>query len=127
MKIVLFKTFDNIQQAYLVKGRLFNEEIPCFIENENFSYLMPHYQRVLDSGIRLLIYERDYERAMKLFEDDGDAGFSCPRCGSDNFRVLLNERNRSKLLVVLISLLAFIPMGNIRISYTCKECGMVFD
>jgi len=44
-------TIDSLAEAHMIKGRLLNEGIDCFLTNENITNLMPHYNNMLGSGV----------------------------------------------------------------------------
>ncbi|WP_430817624.1 DUF2007 domain-containing protein [Carboxylicivirga sp. RSCT41] len=61
-------TCDSAVEANIIKGRLENEGIECFIANDNFSNLMPKYNNIMGSGAQILIGENDLELAMQTLE-----------------------------------------------------------
>jgi hypothetical protein len=127
VKFIRILTFFNLQEAHLVAGRLKNEGIECFLKNENFGTLMPHYANILGSGIDLMIKEADMEDVKGLlkdyFEPKNDI---CPACGSINIKSGLGKNKNSKWFLVIISLIAALPFGNIKLKNNCKDCKTEF-
>lgn len=41
MQLITVCTFSDITEAYIVKGRLENEGVPCYIADENVNVLRP--------------------------------------------------------------------------------------
>lgn len=119
-------TFESPVEANLVKGRLENEGIPCFVTNEHFSTLMPHYNRILNSGIQLMIREADYERAVLLLELNKESMLVCPNCHSGNIKMSLGENWLKKLVVIVVSLFSGVPFNNINVTYLCRDCHTGF-
>ncbi len=119
-------TFDSPIEAHLVKGRLENEGIPCFVTNENFSNLMPHYNRILDSGVQLMIRETDYNKAVTLLELNKEKELVCPHCNSTNIKIFLGKNWPQKVVVIIVSLFSFVPFNNINATYLCKDCRTEF-
>ncbi len=119
-------TFDSPIEAHLVKGRLENEGIPCFVTNENFSNLMPHYNRILDSGVQLMIRETDYNKAVTLLELNKEKELVCPHCNSTNIKIFLGKNWPQKVVVIIVSLFSFVPFNNINATYLCRDCRTEF-
>ena len=69
MAIVKLKTYGFVFEATLVKGRLENEGIPCFLTNENFSSLMPHYINMPGSGVHLYVEKSYDDKAISLIHN----------------------------------------------------------
>ncbi len=119
-------TFESPIEANIVKGRLENEGIPCFVTNENFSNLMPHYNRILDSGVQLMIRQTDYQKAVEILELNKEKELLCPNCNSKNVGISLGKNWFKKIVVIFVSLLSVIPFNNISGNYLCKDCKSEF-
>ncbi len=132
MKSVRLISCDDFFEAYIIKGRLDNEEIPCYIVNENFSSLLPYLKNMLGGGLQVMVSESDYKRAIDLIHEETgyekqNSKKQCPSCGSQNIGLSLGNNKIKKILAIIISLFAFIPIGNIYIKKHCKNCGEEFD
>ncbi|WP_051957447.1 putative signal transducing protein [Altibacter lentus] len=123
MKTVLLTTCSDNFQAELIKGILDSEDIPCFLVNENFTSLLPMYYNILGSGIQVRVFESDLERA-KLYTNLKQKSISCPTCNSDKVTPYLG--NWKEKFLVLISLLFFVPFGNVLNRFYCKNCSTEF-
>ncbi|MBN1116840.1 MAG: DUF2007 domain-containing protein [Bacteroidales bacterium] len=119
---------NNIQEAHILKGRLANEGIPALVANDNFTNLLPVYNGMLGAGIQILVYEEDWDKASKLLKinDFAESCKICPNCGSANIKFGIGRNSTIKFFGIILSLLAFIPFGNIRGSYYCKDCHTEF-
>ncbi len=53
MSTVVLKTCNTPFEANLIKGMLENKDINCFLTNENFSNLMPHYNGIMGAGVQV--------------------------------------------------------------------------
>jgi len=118
-------TCDGLAEAYILKGRLLNEGIDCFLTNENFTTLMPLYNNMLGSGIQIVVNEEDIDKARAILKDKiepNNQNLICPNCGSENIGLGLGRRKGFKILNIFIALLLFIPMGNLKPKYYCKDC-----
>ena len=127
MNTVRLMTCDNAVEANLIKGKLENEDIPCILTNENFSNLMPHYNRIMGAGVQVLVNEEDFNRAMELVNVNPEVHeITCPNCNSKNIKVGLGKQKFKKVFAIVVSLLTVIPINNISYSYTCKDCKTEF-
>ena len=125
MKTVRLFTCENITEAYLIKGRLLNEGIDCFLTNQNFTNLVPLYNNMMGSGIQIIIFEDDYSKAREIIADKIDPDNTeliCLNCGSSNIKLGLGKRKRFKIINVIIALISFLPIGNLTPKYFCKDC-----
>ena len=86
-EIVSVFTCNGLHEAHLLKGRLNNEDIPCFLTNTSFTQLMPHYNDIMDSGIQIMVRLSDYDKARELLQDKiapDNNNIICPYCGSQD-------------------------------------------
>ena len=123
MSLSELATFDNSLTANMLKTKLENEGIPCFLNNENFTNMMPHYFNMLGSGVKVLVPTDQLEKAREIAAID-QGQLKCPNCGSTN---IMNEAERAtnKLKLILITLIAA-PIGNLLNNYCCEDCGHQF-
>lgn len=126
MKSVRLLTCENSVEANLIKGRLENEGINCFLTNENFSNLMPHFNRILGAGVQVMIDETDLEKAIELLELRGEKALICPNCNSKNVTISLGKNKIKKIFTIIFSLLLFIPFNNINSINHCVDCKNEF-
>jgi len=127
MTTILLTTCNSSFEANLMKGVLETNGINCFLTNENFSNLMPHYNGMMGAGIQIMIDENDLGKAQELLIPTSKGnGIICPDCSSSDVQFGLGTNKIKKIFVVLISLLAFIPFGNIRNIYYCRNCKTEF-
>lgn len=69
--IILLETFASDADAYIAKGVLETNGIPCIINNEIMSSVYP-VTLTPWGGIKLLIFRRDLELARRLLGNDDD-------------------------------------------------------
>lgn len=119
-------TFDTSIEANIVKGRLENEGIHCFVTNENFANLMPHYNRILGAGAQIIVNRCDYEKAIEILELNIKKELICPNCNSNKIKIGLGKNKFKKIIAIFISLFGWIPFNNINNIYLCKDCGAEF-
>lgn len=66
-ELVEFNSYVNDADAYIAKGVLETNGVPCIINNEIFSSVYPVTLSPWGS-IKLLVFRRDLERAHKIME-----------------------------------------------------------
>ena len=66
MKAIKLTTCGSSIEANIIKGRLNNEGIYCFITNEHFTTLMPHYNQIIGGAAQIMVNEKDYEKATEI-------------------------------------------------------------
>lgn len=125
--IRLITCLDSIE-AYQIKNKLEDDGISCFLTNENFTSLFPNYFGILGSGVQVMIEEKDLYRALSIVNSDklDSTIVKCPNCKSEKIDYTMGNNPLKKILVIFLSLLIWIPFGNIKKSYVCKDCGARF-
>lgn len=125
MEFIRLITCDSLTEAYLIKGRLKNNDIDCFLTNENITNLMPMYNNMLGSGIQIFVNERDLPAALAIINEkikEEEENLTCPNCGSKNLALGFGEKKGLKILSIFLAILAAIPFGNLKPKYYCKDC-----
>ena len=147
-KIVVFETYYNPIEANIVKERLLDSGIQCFLTDENTITINPLYNQAI-GGVKLHLFEYDLEAAKRIVDDqntqtlldDEVAGFgdqsdliseemksdkTCPKCGSDHVGYVQATKNRFSIITMIISLgLAIYPF-NAKKTHHCFNCGNEF-
>ncbi len=67
-KLIIIKRFNNPVDANIAKGLLESNNIDCTLHDENTTYANPVNIAAL-GGVKLLVKEEDYEKALKIFEE----------------------------------------------------------
>lgn len=68
-KIVLFKTYSTLPEAWIVKNILDQNGIPCFLANECFAQLYPLYGTSDVGGVQLHLFEKDIVKAEDVLKN----------------------------------------------------------
>jgi len=71
MKLITLKTFDYAIDAHLLKSRLEDEEIRCFLIDENINSLIYLYN-IATGGIKLQVSSEDELRAIEILKEIDD-------------------------------------------------------
>jgi len=126
MSIIRLTTCNNIIEANMVKDLLENENIECFLTNENFTTLMPGFNGMLGAGIQIMIEDVNYDKAINLIDKNELDPIKCPNCNSENISIGLGKNKFKKILLAVLAALTATPLGNLTITYYCKDCKTDF-
>jgi Putative prokaryotic signal transducing protein len=69
MNFIAIRSYDNYIPAHIAMGRLKDEFINCYLENENSVTIDPFLSNAI-GGIRLMVVETQAKRAIKLLDED---------------------------------------------------------
>lgn len=69
MKFIAVRSYDNYIPAHIAMGRLKDEFINCYLENENSVTIDPFLSNAI-GGIRLMVAESQAKRAIELLDED---------------------------------------------------------
>ena len=67
-KIVALKDYKSMADAGLDKAVLEENGIESFVGNQQAAALYPMFKDI-DEGMKIYVFEQDYEKALKLLED----------------------------------------------------------
>ncbi|SDP81593.1 Putative signal transducing protein [Mucilaginibacter sp. OK268] len=96
-KIITLETYYDVMLAHIMRTKLEDNGIPCFIADESLNALGPLYNQAV-GGIKLKVFERDLERSREILATEGDLheqdhieideetnnAIICPFCASTN-------------------------------------------
>lgn len=124
--MIRLTTVSNSIEASLIQHHLQLADIKSFTTNDNTSTLLPHFNGMLGHGIQIMVFEEDYGKAQELLTPDKTEP-RCPICGSSNIGFGIRGKNRSgDRVMIFLSALVGLPMGNIRNKLYCKDCRKDF-
>lgn len=68
MDFVLLQSFDNYIDAHIVKGRLEDQDIHCWLKDENLSSLIvdPILTNAVSGGIKLFVPKDELQKAIEI-------------------------------------------------------------
>lgn len=128
-KIVVFETFYNPIEANIVKSRLMDAGIQCFLSDENTVTLNPLYTQAL-GGVKLHLFERDADVARGILEEtipvseipEEEGEYVCPQCGSHNVGYVQATKKRFGILTMLVSIAFFVYPFHAKKVHHCFNC-----
>ncbi len=65
-KVVVFRTYNTLFEANVVKERLASNDIPSMIKNEHTTVLLPMFSPM--SGVALMVLEKDLARVQEIVD-----------------------------------------------------------
>ena len=70
-KGVVFRIYDSVFEANVVKELLASNDIPSMIKNEHTTVLLPMFNSM--SGVALMVLEKDLARAQEIVDATNDS------------------------------------------------------
>ncbi len=65
-KVVVFRTYNTLFEANVVKELLASNDIPSMIKNEHTTVLLPMFSPM--SGVALMVLEKDLARVQEIVD-----------------------------------------------------------
>ncbi len=138
-KIIVHSTYYNPIEANIIKGRLEDSDIPCFLTDENVSTINPLYNQAI-GGVKLNVFERDVARINELLAenfqgltenepeniDASEDKILCEICGSDNVSWGQATKKRFSWWVTVLSFFFIVYPFKANKCYHCYNCGHEF-
>lgn len=135
-KIIVHSTYYNPIEANIIKARLEDSHIPCFLADENVATINPLYNQAI-GGVKLNVFEKDLERINALLAevypdmqtdsvDVSNDNICCESCGSDNISLGQATKNRFSWWVTIVSFLLIVYPFKANQCYHCYSCGHEF-
>lgn len=129
MDFVPVYTFDNYIDANILLGRLMNENINCWLKDENTSTIAPIWNQAI-GGIKLMVVKSQAERAIALlkeYKQDSQARSLCPNCGSSNVEFISTPRKASNWFSAILGFLFGSYAVTVDKVYHCFNCNHEFE
>ena len=130
MNFVIAAVFDNYINAHLTLGRLQDQDINCWLKDENSVSVYPGSTFAL-GGIKLMVAEAQIERALAIINGDKAAyqqQHPCPKCGSTNVELISTPRKPDSWMATIANVVkgggASIPVERV---FHCFDCGNEFE
>ena len=140
-KIILYRTFYNPIEANIVRSKLEDSGLHCFLTDEYISTIQPLYNQAV-GGVKLMVFERDKsEIDLLLSEDDNlqensgqqfivdkenDTPISCLKCGCNN--VFYGQSTKYSFIswLRIVSVMLFVYPFKVNKCFHCHDCGNEF-
>lgn len=145
-KIIVFETYYNPIEANIVKARLLDSGVQCFLSDENTITINPLYTQAL-GGVKLHLFEKDVDIAKNILQDEniqialdeavedqfesfaeGDQSkVICSICGSSNVGYVQATKKRFGIFTMAVSLLFAVYPFAVKKTYHCFDCKHEFE
>lgn len=126
-RLITIKTFQDSVRAHLIKLKLEEQGIQCFLFDEKITAMIPMHD-VGTGTIKLKIKETDQENALHILEqldfnvEDLNVVI-CPHCNHPEIEnEIFNDRGVMGMIIDFIK--AFKP--KLKNKYQCTNCGREF-
>lgn len=125
MHFVPLMVFDNYVSAHIALGCLKDNEIDCWLKDENTVTIDPILTNAI-GGIKLMVDDTKAAAAAELLNqlrDDHRSRLSCIKCGSTNIEWVSSPRKPLTWLTALSTFLLgdyAVPSDKV---YHCFDCG----
>ena len=128
MALQTLKTFDHVMEAHLLKLKLEDEGINCFLKDVFLVGLDPLYASAL-GGIKLQVNKNDWEKALKILAIIEQSNHmetpACPQCNSvDYYENHKSFKSGKGLLALCFSFLFLVYPIYHKYVRKCKKCGL---
>ncbi|MGF1925807.1 MAG: DUF2007 domain-containing protein [Bacteroidia bacterium] len=135
-KIIVHSTYYNPIEANIIKAKLEDSEIPCFLTDENVATINPLYNQAI-GGVKLNVFERDIDRIDALLAekefyvdveiaDVAEDKVLCENCGSDNVSYGQATKKRFTWWVTVLSIFFIVYPFRANKCFHCYHCGHEF-
>ncbi|HEX7846508.1 MAG TPA: DUF2007 domain-containing protein [Chitinophagaceae bacterium] len=125
MEFVVIRRYDNYVAAHIDMGRLLEEEINCWLKDENTVTIDPILSNAI-GGIKLMAAASQAERALSILrtlEAEQKSLNPCPKCGSKNIELISTPRKASNWITAIFGFLfANYAIAADKVNH-CFDCG----
>jgi phage FluMu protein Com len=129
MNFKLIATYDNYMLANMTMGLLTENGIKCQMKDEHIVTIDPLLNPAV-GGIKLLVEENDFERAvdlMKEAENNYLKDIACPRCKNHSLCVEEKTNNPSDVWGKIKNQVLFGQTSTYSKGYRCSSCNKYFS
>lgn len=128
MALKIIHTYDNYLLANMTVGLLKENNIACFLKDENIVTIDPFLSPAV-GGIKLMVQENDEASAKEIIalaENTYLKDIPCPVCKTNNLFTEEKTTEPVKLLEKLKNKILFGQTGIYKKTYKCSDCKSVF-
>ena len=125
MQFVPIYSYDNYVSAHIAMGRLEEDNIKCWLKDENTVTIDPILTNAI-GGIKLMVASSQAERAVSILrklENAHKALHPCPKCGSLNIELVTTPRKASNWASAIIGLFITSYAMPVEKVMHCFDCG----
>jgi hypothetical protein len=123
MKTAVLRTFSSYFSAQIMRTKLLDAGVHCFLKDEHSATVYPILNNAID-GIKLIVLTKDLYKANELvlvFEEEYIQTLHCPVCNKKEL-TSVNSILKKNWIEKLLSKLFSIKELPTEKSYACKNC-----
>ena len=128
MEFVPVDAYNNYIDANIILGRLQEEDIECWLKDENTSTIMPIWNQAI-GGIRLMVAKADAEKAVILlnqFRKEKKSKQLCIYCNSSNIELVSTPRKAINWISAITTFFLGDYAMTVEKVYHCFDCKREF-
>jgi DNA-directed RNA polymerase subunit M/transcription elongation factor TFIIS len=127
MEFIPIRSYDNYIKANLVISKLFQENINCYLKDDNITTIFPVISNAV-GGVKICVSENDLTKAQDLLlQIEEEEKVACPKCANKNVHYEVENGNVSNWLLAVASwFLASYALKGKEV-YHCYTCDYKFD
>ena len=125
--------FQYSSEAYIYKDKIESEGITVFVRDNHTVDTDPLVSNAI-GGVKLFVYEEDYEEAKKILEeispfslDNEGKLLKCPNCGAEKVQLLTTIKDLKSFFAFFLTLFAVVLPFYTRYKYKCEVCNHEFS
>lgn len=122
-------SYDNYMLANMTMGLMTEHDIKCQLKDEHIITMDPLLNAAV-GGIKLLVEEKDYDKAVGLMKD-AEAAYvkeiACPNCKVHAFTIEEKTNKPSDFWGKLKNQALYGQTSTYSKKYRCTNCGKSFD
>lgn len=122
-------SYDNYMLANMTMGLMTENDIKCQLKDENIVTMDPLLNAAV-GGIKLLVEEKEYDRALSLMKEAEYAYIKdtpCPQCKNLSLSVVEKINNPSDFWGKLKNQLLYGQTSTYSKKYQCTSCNKSFS
>jgi hypothetical protein len=128
MEFVPVDAYNNYIDANIILGRLQEEDIECWLKDENTLTIMPIWNQAT-GGIRIMVAKEDVEKTLKLlnqFREEKRSKQPCIYCGSLNIELVSTPRKAINWISAITTFFLGDYAMTVEKVYHCFDCKREF-
>lgn len=126
---VLINAYNNYVDAHIARGVLEEENIECWLQDENTLTIDPILTNAV-GGIKLMVIREQAMQAKEILDKlrrEAQAAHPCPKCGSQNVDFVSTPRKASNWFMALFTFSFSDKAIAPDMVYHCFDCGHEYE
>ncbi len=124
METIVLRRFDNYFSAHIMKSKLEDTGIHCYLFDENSVTVNPVFSNAI-GNIKLVVADYDEKRAteaLEKFDAEYLANSICPKCKTGNF-IMIPAKSPKNFITSILTWMFSNYAVSVNYIYHCRQCG----